>query len=84
MNPPFREALLVDTLRFDDFTAQLGLARSPLFEEWALLTGGAGMTSNGSTRPILVKPPGTGAVVGSDDDDDNAGSEDDGDDKDDD
>ncbi|KAJ4295101.1 hypothetical protein N0V90_007110 [Kalmusia sp. IMI 367209] len=65
---------------FDDFTALLSQARSPLFGEWALLAGAQGAASNGSTTPIPVNPPGTsteGGGADSDDEDDGGADSDD-------
>jgi hypothetical protein len=68
---------LTFVIGFDEFTALLSQARSPLFGEWALLAGTAGAGSNGSTTPIPVLPPGTSTGGGGDDDDDddNEGNE---------
>lgn len=79
------DSLLIPVLGFDEFTALLSQARSPLFGEWALLAGTAGAGSNGSTTPIPVLPPGTGTGGGDgggsdDDDDDDGGDSDDDDD----
>ncbi|KAF8867419.1 CBD9-like protein [Acephala macrosclerotiorum] len=49
---------------FDSFDAQLSLARSASFGEWAAL---AGVHSNGSTTPVPVAP-GAGSSFGDDDD----------------
>ncbi|CZR61237.1 uncharacterized protein PAC_11133 [Phialocephala subalpina] len=52
---------------FDSFDAQLSLARSASFGEWAAL---AGVQSNGSTTPVPAAVPGTGSSFGGDSDDD--------------
>lgn len=72
--------MLILCLGFDEFTAFLSQARSPLFGEWAALAGAQGVASNGSTTPIPVNPPGTSTGKGGkggDDSDDEGDSDDD-------
>ncbi|KAL2059830.1 hypothetical protein VTL71DRAFT_9985 [Oculimacula yallundae] len=58
---------------FDSFDAQLSLARSASFGDWAAL---AGVVSNGSTVPVPVAAPGTGTGFNGGDDKDDDKDED--------